>query len=48
MIAMGPDIKQNTIVNRRIESIDLTPSVAALLGCDAPMAHGKLIGELGL
>jgi len=48
MIALGPDIKQNTIVDRRIESIDLTPSVAALLGCDAPMAHGKLIAELGL
>jgi hypothetical protein len=48
MIALGPDIKQNAIVDRRIESIDLAPSVAALLGCDAPMAHGKLIRELGL
>jgi len=48
MMALGPDIRQNTIVDRRIESIDLTPSVAALLGCDAPMAHGKLIRELGL
>jgi hypothetical protein len=48
MIALGPDIKQNMIVDRRIESIDLTPSVAALLGCDASMAYGKLIGELGL
>jgi hypothetical protein len=48
MMALGPDIRQNTIVDRRIESIDLTPSVAALLGCDASMAHGKLIRELGL
>jgi hypothetical protein len=48
MIALGPDIKQNTIVHRRIESIDLTPSVAALLGCDATWARGKLIRELGL
>jgi arylsulfatase A-like enzyme len=48
MIALGPDIKQNSIVDRRIESIDRTPSVAALLGCDAPMAHDKLIAELGL
>jgi hypothetical protein len=48
MIALGPDVRQNTIVTRPIESIDLAPSVAALLGCDARMAHGKLIGELGL
>lgn len=48
MIALGPDIRQNTIVDRRIESIDLTPSVAALLGCNATSAHGKLIRELGL
>jgi hypothetical protein len=48
MMALGPDIRQNTVVDRRIESIDLAPSVAALLGCDAPMARGKLIGELGL
>jgi len=25
MMALGPDIRQNTIVDRRIESIDLTP-----------------------
>jgi hypothetical protein len=48
MMALGPGIRQNTVIDRRIESIDLTPSVAALLGCDAPMAHGKLIAELGL
>ena len=48
MIALGPDVRQNTIVERPIESIDLAPSVAALLGCQARMARGKLIGELGL
>jgi hypothetical protein len=48
MMALGPDIRQNTIVTRPLESIDLAPSVAALLGCDARMASGKLIGELGL
>lgn len=48
MIALGPDVRQNTIVTRPIESIDLAPSVAGLLGCDARMARGKLIGELGL
>jgi hypothetical protein len=48
MIALGPDVRQNTIVTRPIESIDLAPSVAALMGCQARMARGKLIGELGL
>jgi hypothetical protein len=48
MVALGPDIRQNTIVERRIESIDLTPSIAALLGCDASLAQGRLIRELGL
>jgi hypothetical protein len=48
MMALGPDVRQNTIVTRPVESIDLAPSVASLLGCDARMAQGKLIGELGL
>lgn len=48
MMALGPDVKQNTVVDRPIESIDLTPSVAALLGCNAPMARGRLITELGI
>ncbi len=48
MMALGPDIRQNTIVDRRIDCTDLTPSVAALLGCGAPMASGRRIKELGL
>ncbi|MEO7029954.1 MAG: hypothetical protein ABI147_11190 [Acidobacteriaceae bacterium] len=48
MVALGPGIRQNTVVDRPIESIDLAPSVAALLGCDAPMALGRPIRELGL
>jgi hypothetical protein len=48
LMALGPDVRQNTIVTRPIESIDLAPSVAALLGCDAQSARGRLIGELGL
>jgi hypothetical protein len=48
MMALGPDIRQNTVVDRPIESIDVAPSVAALLGCDARFSKGRLIGELGL
>ncbi|WP_218623935.1 hypothetical protein [Granulicella sp. dw_53] len=48
MMALGPDVRQNTVVDRPIESIDLTPTVAALFGCDARMSQGHLIRELGL
>ncbi len=46
MLALGPNVKQNAVVDRAIESIDLTPTVASLLGCDAPRAHGRVITEL--
>ena len=46
MLALGPDVRQNTVVDRAIESIDLAPTLATLLGCDAMMARGRLIGEL--
>ena len=48
MLALGPDIRQNTIVDRALESIDLVPTVASILGCDAPAAKGRVITELGL
>lgn len=47
MLALGPDVKPNTLVDRAIESIDLTPTVASLLGCDAPGVRGHVIAELG-
>ena len=46
MLALGPNVKQNAIVDRAVESIDLTPTVASLLGCDAPRAQGRAILEL--
>lgn len=48
MLALGPDVKQNTVVDRAIESIDVTPTLALMLGCDAPGARGRVITELGL
>jgi hypothetical protein len=47
MMALGPAVRQKTIVHRPIESIDITPTVAGLFGLDARLAQGKPISELG-
>lgn len=46
MMAIGPGIRQNTVVSRPVESVDLTPTVARMLGCDARYASGSLLTEL--
>ena len=46
MMVLGPGIRQNTVVNRTIESIDLVPTIAGRLGFDAPYAQGRQIAEL--
>lgn len=46
MMALGPNVRQKTVVDRAIESIDLAPTVGRLLGCDAHSAQGKPIVEL--
>jgi hypothetical protein len=46
MMTLGPGIRQNTVVHRAIDSIDLVPSVAHLMGFDAPFAQGQRIAEL--
>lgn len=46
MMALGPAVRQNTLAQRPIESIDLTPTIAAMLGADARHASGRRITEL--
>ncbi len=46
MLALGPEVRQNSIAQRPVESIDLTPTVAAMLGADPRYARGKRITEL--
>jgi hypothetical protein len=46
MMALGPHIRQNTIVDRPLESLDLVPTIGALLGFPTPRAQGKLIAEV--
>jgi hypothetical protein len=46
MMALGPGIRQNTVVDRPVESIDLVPTLGALFGFDARFSTGKPIAEV--
>lgn len=45
MLALGPHLRQNTTVERRVESIDLVPTIGSYLGFDTP-SSGRIIREL--
>ena len=46
MIALGPGIRQNVVVDRAIDSTDLIPTLGALLGFDARYSQGKPLKEV--
>jgi hypothetical protein len=46
MIAMGPGIRENLVVERQIESTDLVPTLGALLGFQTPLSQGKPAPEV--
>jgi hypothetical protein len=46
MMVLGPEVKQNVIVDRRIESTDLIPTLGAYFGFDARLSTGKPIAEV--
>jgi hypothetical protein len=46
MLTLGPDVKQNAVVDRRIESTDLIPTLGAYFGFDARFSTGKPIAEV--
>jgi hypothetical protein len=46
MMAIGPGIRQNTVVSRPVESVDLTPTIAKMLGGDARYSSGSLLTEI--
>jgi len=46
MMALGPAVRQKTIVERPLESIDLAAAVARVLGFDPRLMQGKPIPEL--
>ena len=46
LMAMGPGIRQNTVVNRPVESIDLVPTIGSMLGFSARYSQGKPLLEV--
>lgn len=46
MMALGPHIRQNTTVNRPLDSVDLVPTLGALMGFQTPGAKGRTIVEV--
>jgi hypothetical protein len=46
MLALGAGTRQKTIVDRPVESVDLVPTIGALLGFDARFSEGKPVAEV--
>jgi hypothetical protein len=46
MMAMGPGIRQNVVVDRPVESIDLVPTLGAMMGFSPNLSHGKALSEV--
>ena len=46
MVAMGPGIRENVVVDRPVESIDLVPTLAAQFGFSARFSQGSPLVEL--
>jgi hypothetical protein len=46
LMAMGPGIRHNVVVERPVQSTDLVPTVGGMLGFTPGMAQGKPLGEV--
>lgn len=46
MMVMGPGIRENVVVDRPVESTDLTPTLGSLLGFSARLSQGKPLAEV--
>jgi hypothetical protein len=46
MMALGPHIRQNTVVNRPVQSLDLVPTLGAIFGFPVPYTQGKALAEV--
>ena len=46
MMALGPGIREGVTVDRPVESIDLVPTLGALLGCSAQVSQGRPLVEV--
>jgi hypothetical protein len=46
MMVLGPGVRENVVVDRPVESIDLVPTLGTLLGFSARLAQGKPLAEV--
>ena len=46
MMALGPGVRKGIVIDRPVESIDLVPTLGALLGFDARFAQGRALSEI--
>jgi hypothetical protein len=46
MLVRGPGIRENVVIDRAVESIDLVPTIGALLGFSPRIAQGHVLTEV--
>ncbi len=46
LMALGPHIRQNSTVDRPLDSLDLVPTLGSLMSFATPVAKGKPIVEV--
>lgn len=46
MLVLGPDIRQNTVIDRPIQSIDVVPTIGCSMGFATDFSDGKCIREI--
>jgi hypothetical protein len=46
MMVLGPGVRQNVVVNRPVDSLDLVPTLGALMGFSPSLAQGKPLLEV--
>ena len=46
MMVLGPGVRENVVVDRAVESVDLVPTIGARLGFEARFSQGKPIAEV--
>lgn len=46
MMVLGPGVRQNAVVNRPVDSLDLVPTLGALMGFSPTLAQGQPLREV--
>ncbi len=46
LLALGPGVRQNAVVDRPVDSLDLVPTLGSILGFNAAFANGKPLREV--